>query len=1134
MRPLALTVTGLRSHVGTTSVTFPDDWQLAAIVGPTGAGKSSLLEAIVYALFGSGTVPNASQPINLIADNTREMRVMLIFEVAGTVHEVVRAYRRSGASPPPVLKSPGQILSGVRPVEDAVTRLLGLSQDAFCQTALLPQGRFARLLEAGANDQKRTLDEFFRLSEVTDVANRIATASDQVEAGRERVAIVRRQLPSDPTADLAAAKHAMAVARAAASTAAALEAEVTKLLSDADKAVSRSGEHELTAAALDTAAHELVHAADQANIIAALAAEIERDESMATVAEDQARTALAAIHERISALDSRTVTAARATVTALGIRIREADAAIDDAARLDADALGADGRYQAVVAELTEASSDQQRLESVAADAEGAADRANELASLGEGLATACADTAQRLGSARTAAEQAISDLTASTEAARDARDAYEHAMSAAAMAEVQARQADELSVGAVDAAGVARDEADQIANLFGAFTDAATVDLATAAALADSTAVATEAHTASEYAAADRIEAKAAHDQAEAGLAHARRAEAAALAAADVHPGEPCPVCARELPNDFRPPAPPASLAVADKAVRAARVRLDEASDEAVRTRTRAEGAEQERSAAEQAATDAANHLAGVAALYDTAGGDTARRDSEEEAEAAIREAHRADESARHAHQQAAGATANLQARADARGPLDDARSRAERANAAARAALSEADRAAASATAPYRTFGGNEALAQAQAGKAVAMAAALEFRAAASTAQDKVDQLNEQHGNLRVAAGNARTAALAAADHGVRASAAAHSAAMEVPAVAYEGKSPEPREILAAATDWTAEREAQLEAADLVAAEVQASVEESEAKLATARRRRTTEHDSPLAALTTTAAGLAATVRAPMPPSSDAAALSAWATDSAATATGRAANVRDAANNERGEAAKVRGAASDKCQAAGTSVEELATWRAEADAAVGRAQTSHAQAESAAARCSELDRALESTAARGRLLEAGKTLSRGRGNFVLHVLAARRHQLVVEAAAILADLSGERLVFDTDATDRFSVIDTSTATARDPRLLSGGEQFQASLALALGLVEIAARGGSRIECLFLDEGFAALDNRSLDIALDALETAARRGRRIVAVTHIDSVTTRCDQVLEVRPGTRGSNATWRQPALV
>lgn len=274
--------------------------------------------------------------------------------------------------------------------------------------------------------------------------------------------------------------------------------------------------------------------------------------------------------------------------------------------------------------------------------------------------------------------------------------------------------------------------------------------------------------------------------------------------------------------------------------------------------------------------------------------------------------------------------------------------------------------------------------------------------------------------------------------------------------------------------------------------------------------------------------AGGLAA------PPTGDAAALGRWATQAADLAARRGAEARHAAAVSRSEATTARRAVEDKCHVAGVQPGNLIAWRAQADAAVGRAQAEEAAAVAAATRCAQLEHALEATAGRAKLLEAGKALSRGRGNFVFHVLAARRRQLLLEAAAILSELSGGRLVFDTEAVDRFEVTDTTTGVARDPRLLSGGEQFQASLALALGLVEIAARGGSRIECLFLDEGFAALDNRSLDVALDALETAAQRGRQIVAVTHVDAVTSRCDQILEVRSAPGGSTATWRESASV
>jgi exonuclease SbcC len=61
------------------------------------------------------------------------------------------------------------------------------------------------------------------------------------------------------------------------------------------------------------------------------------------------------------------------------------------------------------------------------------------------------------------------------------------------------------------------------------------------------------------------------------------------------------------------------------------------------------------------------------------------------------------------------------------------------------------------------------------------------------------------------------------------------------------------------------------------------------------------------------------------------------------------------------------------------------------------------------------------------------------------------------------------------------------------------------------------------------LDEGFGALDPTSLDTALDTLESAARRGRRIVAVTHIDAVTTPADQALGVARSESGSHAMWQ-----
>jgi ABC-type hemin transport system ATPase subunit len=72
-------------------------------------------------------------------------------------------------------------------------------------------------------------------------------------------------------------------------------------------------------------------------------------------------------------------------------------------------------------------------------------------------------------------------------------------------------------------------------------------------------------------------------------------------------------------------------------------------------------------------------------------------------------------------------------------------------------------------------------------------------------------------------------------------------------------------------------------------------------------------------------------------------------------------------------------------------------------------------------------------------------------------------------------------------------------------------------SLALALGLVELAGRGGGRLDALFLDEGFGSLDANSLSEALDVLGRQAETGRMVAVISHLRSVAEAMDRVLAV-----------------
>jgi exonuclease SbcC len=87
----------------------------------------------------------------------------------------------------------------------------------------------------------------------------------------------------------------------------------------------------------------------------------------------------------------------------------------------------------------------------------------------------------------------------------------------------------------------------------------------------------------------------------------------------------------------------------------------------------------------------------------------------------------------------------------------------------------------------------------------------------------------------------------------------------------------------------------------------------------------------------------------------------------------------------------------------------------------------------------------------------------------------------------------------------------------------LSGGERFLISLALALGLAEMSTGRGLKIESLFIDEGFGALDGASLGQALSVLEHLHATGRRVGVISHVEEIKERIPVKIEVTPVARG-----------
>lgn len=139
---------------------------------------------------------------------------------------------------------------------------------------------------------------------------------------------------------------------------------------------------------------------------------------------------------------------------------------------------------------------------------------------------------------------------------------------------------------------------------------------------------------------------------------------------------------------------------------------------------------------------------------------------------------------------------------------------------------------------------------------------------------------------------------------------------------------------------------------------------------------------------------------------------------------------------------------------------------------------------------------------------------------NFVQYAVENRQHALLASASLVLDEVTGGRFGFSAD----FLIVDNETGQARATRTLSGGETFLASLALALGLVEVTARSGGRLDALFLDEGFGSLDPNVLQQALGALERRAQSGRLVALISHVPLVAEQIERVLQVSKDHEGS----------
>lgn len=151
-------------------------------------------------------------------------------------------------------------------------------------------------------------------------------------------------------------------------------------------------------------------------------------------------------------------------------------------------------------------------------------------------------------------------------------------------------------------------------------------------------------------------------------------------------------------------------------------------------------------------------------------------------------------------------------------------------------------------------------------------------------------------------------------------------------------------------------------------------------------------------------------------------------------------------------------------------------------------------------------------------------------KGNsFIEYVAQSRLRYIAVEASSILAEISNGNYALEVNDDSEFVIRDNKNGgILRSCDTLSGGETFITSLSLALALSSaIQLNGTAPLELFFLDEGFGSLDEELLDVVMTSLERLQNRNRSIGIITHVEAIQARVPVKLIVTPSDISQNGS-------